>query len=254
MSRVPILMYHQVAPPSATGVKPSLLVTPRAFAAQMRLLHALGHRTLRLAEMVGLLEAGTALPRRRFVLTFDDGFVGVLRYAAPLLTRLGFTATVFVPTRLTGTCQALDGGPDSPQKALMSWDELRTIRTMGCEIGAHTRTHPHLTRLSPEQIEAEIAGSRDDLAAALGEAPALFAYPYGEWSAPVAEAVRRAGFVAACATQFGRAAIDSPRYGLPRISISADLDLPRFAYRLALADRIAARRAAVAADPAGAPR
>ena len=38
-------------------------------------------------ELVSLLETSGALPRRRFVLTFDDAFVGVLRYAAPLWRR-----------------------------------------------------------------------------------------------------------------------------------------------------------------------
>jgi peptidoglycan/xylan/chitin deacetylase (PgdA/CDA1 family) len=168
----------------------------------------------------------------------------VLRYAAPVLAGLGFSATIFVPTGLAGTCRALDGGPDSADKALMSWDQLHMARAMGCEIGAHTRTHPHLTRLSPAQLHDEVAGSREDIAAALGEAPALFAYPYGEWSPPVAEAVQSAGFAAACATQFGRAGHGAHRYSLPRISISSELDLPHFAYRLAFAGRIAARSGA----------
>ena len=37
-----------------------------------------------------------------------------------------------------------------------------------------------------------IAGSRAELSEALGEAPPLFAYPYGEWTPAVAVAVREA--------------------------------------------------------------
>jgi len=248
---VPILMYHQVAPWSVDGVKPSLLVTPAAFAAQMRLLRLWGWRTLRLVELVALLEAGAPLPRRRFVLTFDDAFLGVARHAVPVMRGLGLTATVFVPTALVGTDTALDGGRDHPAKRLMGWDDLRTMRDAGFDIGAHTRRHLHLPRLTPDELRAEVAGSRDDLAAALGagDGDALFAYPYGDWDPSVAAAVRDAGFAAACATRFGRVTAASDRFALPRISVGSSLDLPHFAYRLLRADRIAARIAAGADRP-----
>ena len=255
---VPILMYHQVAPWSAEGVTPSLLVTPAAFAAQMRLLRLWGWRTLRLAEVVALLEAGAPLPRRRFVLTFDDAFLGVARHAVPVMRGLGLTATVFVPTALVGTDTALDGGRDHPAKRLMGWDDLRALRDAGFDIAAHTRRHPHLPRLSADEVRAEIAGSRQDLASALGhgDGAALFAYPYGDWDAPVAAAVRDAGFAAACATRFGRVTAAADRFALPRISVGSSLDLPHFAYRLLRADRIADKAAnsaarAQAEGPAG---
>jgi len=248
---VPILMYHQVAPETAMGVKRGLLVTPQAFAAQMRLLRRLGWRTLRLADLAGLLDTRSALPRRRFVLTFDDAFLGVLRHAAPTLEDLGFTATVFAPTGLLGDCRAPDGGPDHEDKRLMGWDDLRAWRSLGHDVGAHTRGHPHLPALArrdPDAVLAEVAGPRTDIAAALGEAPALFAYPYGEWDRAVESVVEQAGYAAACTTRFGRVTDTSHRFALPRISISADLDLPHFAYRLARADHIAR---AIARGPAG---
>ncbi len=236
---IPILMYHQVAPATVGGVKPGLRVAPEAFAAQMRLLRWLGWRAIGLTELIDLLEEGAPLPRRRVALTFDDAFLGVARHAVPVLTTLGWTATIFVPTRLAGTCHAPDSGPWSQDKQLMDWDDLRALGALGFDIGAHSRGHPHLPRLAPAALADEVAGSRADIAAALGAPPALFAYPYGEWSPAVAAAVREGGFRAACATHFGRATAASPRLALPRISIGADLDLPHFAYRLARADHLA---------------
>ncbi len=121
----------------------------------------------------------------------------------------------------------------------MDWDDLRALAALGFDIGAHSRGHPHLPRLAAAALADEVAGSRADIAAALGAPPALFAYPYGEWSPTVAAAVREGGFRAACATHFGRATAASPRLALPRISVGADLDLPHFAYRLARADHLA---------------
>ncbi len=240
---IPILMYHQVAPATVGGVKPSLRVAPEAFAAQMRLLRWLGWRAIGLTELIDLLERGAPLPRRRVALTFDDAFLGVARHAVPVLTTLGWTATIFVPTRLVGTCHAPDGGLPSQDKRLMDWDDLRALRALGFDIGAHSRGHPHLPRLAPAALADEVAGSRADIAAALGAPPVLFAYPYGEWSPTVAAAVCEGGFRAACATHFGRVTAASPRLALPRISVGADLDLPHFAYRLARADHLARRAA-----------
>ena len=237
---VPILMYHQVVPATATGVGRGLRVAPEAFDAQMRLLRRLGWRTLRLADLVGLLEGGLVLPRRRFVLTFDDAFLGVLEHAAPILADLGFAATVFAPSGLVGSCRALDGGPDHEEKRLMSWGDLRAWRAGGHDIGAHTRTHPHLPRLDAVACAEELMGARTDIATALGEAPSLFAYPYGDWTQAVAAAVQGCGYTAACTTRFGRVTVAAHRFALPRISVGADLDLPHFAYRLARADHIAA--------------
>jgi len=236
---VPILMYHQVAPATATGVGRNLRVTPEAFAAQMRLLRRLGWRTLRLADLAGLLEGGSALPRRRFVLTFDDAFLGVLEHAAPILADLGFAATIFAPSGLVGSCRALDGGPDHEDKRLMSWGDLRAWRSGGHDVGAHTRTHPHLPRLDAVACMEELMGARTDIATALGEAPSLFAYPYGDWTQAVAVAVHGCGYAAACTTRFGRVTVAAHRFALPRISVGGDLDLPHFAYRLARADHIA---------------
>ena len=43
-------------------------------------------------------ERGLPIPRKTFVVTFDDGYVNNLTQALPILTRLGVPATVFVAT------------------------------------------------------------------------------------------------------------------------------------------------------------
>lgn len=241
---VPVLMYHQIAPARVHGVKESLCVSPGAFGAQLLLLRLLGWRTMSLGALATILEEGRPAPHRRFVVTFDDAFAGVARYAAPVLARHGFTATIFVPTALTGSCTALDGGPDSPDKQLLDWAGLRLLREAGHEIGAHTRTHPHLLHLTAKSRGEEIAGSRRDIAASLGVAPAVFAYPYGEYDADTAAAVRAAGFAAACTTRFNVVHGDADVFLLPRLGIGGGLNLPRFAYRVLCADRIARKIAA----------
>jgi peptidoglycan/xylan/chitin deacetylase (PgdA/CDA1 family) len=81
----------------------------------------------------------------------------------------------------------------------MTPDELRAFaRTPGATIGAHSRSHRSLRHADGAAQEAEIAGSRDDLAAWLGMEPTFFSYPFGVPGAHLDDAVvarvRAAGF------------------------------------------------------------
>jgi len=56
------------------------------------------------------------------------------------------------------------------------------------EIGTHSNTHPHMTRLRSSQIQNEISTSLDVLQNLTGTRPALFRAPYGEYSDAVLSA------------------------------------------------------------------
>src|SRR5439155_1336668 len=60
---------------------------------------------------------------------------------------------------------------------MLGWAQVRELAAAGWTVGAHTVTHPNLALAAPAEAEAEIAGSRDAIAAALGERPLHFAYP-----------------------------------------------------------------------------
>jgi peptidoglycan/xylan/chitin deacetylase (PgdA/CDA1 family) len=79
----------------------------------------------------------------------------------------------------------------------MTWDHVREMQAHGMTIGAHTVSHPILSRLSAERQYEEIAGSRARLAIELGSAPRLFAYPVGKpytFDADTRTALQAAGF------------------------------------------------------------
>jgi peptidoglycan/xylan/chitin deacetylase (PgdA/CDA1 family) len=94
-------------------------------------------------------------------------------------------------------------GGDAGTGSVLGWDELRSLAAAGLEIGAHTRTHPLLDRVSTAELDREVAGARDDLERELGSAPLTIAYPNGNHSAAVRAAVVRAGYRVAFTTQRG---------------------------------------------------
>ena len=62
---------------------------------------------------------------------------------------------------------------------IMTWDDVRALRRAGMDVGSHTRTHRVLQTLAPEELPAELAGSRADLESELGEPVSTIAYPVG---------------------------------------------------------------------------
>jgi O-antigen/teichoic acid export membrane protein/peptidoglycan/xylan/chitin deacetylase (PgdA/CDA1 family) len=88
------------------------------------------------------------------------------------------------------------------ERQVMTWDEIRATQELAV-FGAHTHTHPLLTRVGPEQLEYEIRTSRDRLTTELGRTPTLFAYPSGAYSDDAKEMVRRHGFAVAFAASSG---------------------------------------------------
>lgn len=138
-------------------------------------------------ELVSLEEAQnrirTATNHRPCVaVTFDDGYASNCDVALPLLIDEGIPCTYFVTTEnvLTGKPFEHDlamGNRFEPNNA----SQLREAAEAGIEIGAHTRTHPHLGLIKdPAERYDEIVAARNDLQDALGCLVRRFAVPFGQ--------------------------------------------------------------------------
>jgi peptidoglycan/xylan/chitin deacetylase (PgdA/CDA1 family) len=95
---------------------------------------------------------------------------------------------------------------EPPKQFMLSWDEVRELRGLGFSIGAHTETHPILSRLEPEDARREILGSRQAIERALGQPVRAFAYPNGgvnDYTPVTVQLVAEAGFTCAVTTRRG---------------------------------------------------
>jgi peptidoglycan/xylan/chitin deacetylase (PgdA/CDA1 family) len=91
------------------------------------------------------------------------------------------------------------------------------------EIGAHTRTHPVLAALPPEEQLDEINGSRFALERVLEKPVQTFSYPFGnpgDFTAQTAELVKAAGFTAAVTTIQGGVEAGDDLFQLKRCEVN----------------------------------
>jgi peptidoglycan/xylan/chitin deacetylase (PgdA/CDA1 family) len=190
---MPILMYHRVADDGPASLVRWRVPEPD-FVRQIEWLAAEGYTSIRLDDWLTVQKRDPAALARRVVLTFDDAYKDFVTTAWPILQRHRFGATMFVPTMNIGGVAEWDRSFGEPAP-LMSWSELDALVGAGLEIGAHTISHPRLTRLKdPAEITREVVGSRDLLEARYKRPVPTFAYPYGDYNEAVLRIVEAAGF------------------------------------------------------------
>jgi peptidoglycan/xylan/chitin deacetylase (PgdA/CDA1 family) len=191
-----------------------------------------------LPDIVGKLERGEPL-ERELAITFDDGYRDNFENAAPVLERLSLPATFFIVSQWMGT----DVVPpwDRERKAChpwMTWDQVRALHSRGFDIGAHTRSHADLGRISGARARQEVAGARRELETRISAPIDLFAYPYGG-AQHITDAnralVKAAGFRCCCSSIGGTVATGTSPFHLQRIPISLWYRSPhQFGFEVAL--------------------
>jgi peptidoglycan/xylan/chitin deacetylase (PgdA/CDA1 family) len=201
----PILTYHKLGPRPARVRLKGLYVSESLFGRQLQELRSAGFSN---GEMV---TAAAPYVSKRIVITFDDGYVNVLRHGLASLAAAQFTAVQFLVADRLGKCNDWDVGLGEASEPLMDAAQVREWLAAGHEIGSHTLTHPYLSKMARAQAQEEITASRKKLQDLFGQPIDHFCYPYGDWNSAARDLVAEAGYKTACTTDAGvNTALDSP--------------------------------------------
>ena len=218
--RIPVLMYHRIGKVQNPW-EAKYCVSPQNFAGHMKALADSGYRGLSLADFFACMDGAKTLPERSFLLTFDDGFLGLHEHALPLLSRFRFPATVFLVSALIGKrdewCRA--SNPDNATYPLLDTGHIREMRRHGFVFHSHTRHHADLPTLDDVRLKDELGGSKADLENLLGEPVDYLAYPFGHYDDRVVEASKVTGYRAGFSVQPGFNRQNMDRFRIRRLDV-----------------------------------
>jgi peptidoglycan/xylan/chitin deacetylase (PgdA/CDA1 family) len=132
-------------------------------------------------------------------------------------------------------CRGIDVDPDTlSAELMMNWEEIRQLAADPLvTIGAHTRRHYALARLTLAEAQAEITESVRRIERETGKPCRHFSYPYGDAASAGRrefDLVKELGLRTGVTTRKG---LIHPRHAfeptaLPRVSLSSDCQKPRY--------------------------
>jgi peptidoglycan/xylan/chitin deacetylase (PgdA/CDA1 family) len=115
---------------------------------------------------------------------------------------------------------------------MMSWEMVKEMSDWGVEFGSHSVSHPILSKLSGEDLKIELVDSKAMIEERLGNSCETIAYPVGgvgAFNADVKQAVREAGYSAACSYVSGIvSSVDGDVYELKRIHVDSSVSFDWF--------------------------
>jgi len=208
-----ILVYHKINTYQGKGLR-SLYVNPRTFNNQMNYLYRRGYRTIPLSELVDIISHKKPIPKKVFVLTFDDGYEDNYINAYGILKKYNFRGTIFLTAGYIGKEFSYPGQP--PEKHL-NIEQIKMAKDV-YDYGSHTVSHPNLTKLTEEEIIYEITESKKIIQRITNQPINLFCYPFGEFGDDtiIRQLLIKTGYIGACTTNPGLVSYRTDVYRLPR--------------------------------------
>ena len=164
-------MYHSIANSNF-----DLSVNINAFSKQMNFMHKLGYQTVPLKNIHNDNE------KKKFVITFDDGYKDIYENAFPILEKFKFKATCFFVPNQIGKYNTWDSDLNKYEKvSLMDKDQINEWNNRGHEVASHTLDHKDLTILNPQEKERQIVGPIVFFKKQFNINIKSFSYPYGKY-------------------------------------------------------------------------
>lgn len=208
---LPVLTFHDLKDHTSVISFP-----PELFRRGMLKLHEKGYRPISLLEAVDHLALKKTFPERSFVITFDDGYESVYKQAFPVLQDYRMTATIFLTVGEGEKTKPAKRLPSIEGRSMLKWHEIVEMKQWGIGFGAHTLTHPDLTRLPLNRVEMEICDSKARIENMLNAPVTCFAYPYSRYDDRSRKLVQK-HFACACSDRLGLVAVGKDPYTLKRV-------------------------------------
>lgn len=213
INHIPIINYHKISPSYDIGITTR---HPNRFESDLKILKILQFNTITFKDLINS-KAEFSNP---IIITFDDAYETIKRYALPLMFSYGFKGIIYPVTNFIGKYNDWDVQIGKLKFKHLNWQALKEIQNMGFEIGSHTQSHELLTRMNYRQQLKELIDSKDVLENALGMEVFSISYPFGRFNQQTIRCAVEAGYKFGVASLYFRHIEEKKgNYALKRFNI-----------------------------------
>ncbi len=206
---VPILCYHRIRnflPRESERMK-GYVVTPSAFADQMKSLADSGFQTISSDQLHDYLAYGASIPPKPILISFDDTSEEHFTIAAAEMKKYNFKGLYFIMTISIN------------RPRYMTKAQIKQLADEGHEIAVHTWDHHKVTDYTTQaDWDVQLLNPKKQLEEITGKPVNYFAYPFGIFSKDAFPELKKRGFKAAFQLSFKRDSLE-PLYNIRRMVV-----------------------------------
>ena len=174
MSKLPILMYHNVS--AKNSESRGLTISAENLEVQFKYLKDNNYTSLHFNDLQHLKNSAD-FPEKAVIITFDDVYINQLNYAYPLLQKYGLKACFYIPFKYVGGVNEWDEG----KEPVMSVEQLKSLDPKTIELGLHSFEHRNYSNLSVETIKEDFENCKAFIIENKLNIHNTLAYPYGKY-------------------------------------------------------------------------
>lgn len=184
--QIPIFVYHDLVEDESQVEYDYMQTTIDVFENQITTLMNLGYKPITYQDLVDYKNGTKAIPKWSFIITFDDGYEGVYKYAFEIAKKYNIPITSF----------AIDDKVGEP--GYYTWEQAKEMHDSGLvSIYSHGLTHIEYDAESKEKLLEDTRKAYEKLVTNMNDENLLkvFTYPYGLYTEEQRETLKNDGFI-----------------------------------------------------------
>ena len=184
--QIPIFVYHDIVKDESQIEYDYMQTTVDTFERQITGLMKLGYKPISYEDLLAYQKGEKAIPKWSFLITFDDGYPGVYKYAFEIAKKYNIPMASFEITDTIGS------------EGYYDWNQAREMHESGLmSIYLHGYTHVKYDEKTPEELLIDTNMAYENLKNELGDKNVLkvFTYPYGLSTNEERQMLKEAGYV-----------------------------------------------------------
>lgn len=182
--KIPIFVYHDIVDSKDEVQCDYMQTTYETFKKQINGMINLGYKPISYIDLLDYANGKKELNKKSFLITFDDGYDGVYKYAYEFAKEKNIPISSFLINDKVG----------SP--GYYTWDEAKEMdKSNLVGIYSHSLKHDEYNKYSPNDLLNDTEESIKDIESKLGHSiNKVYTYPYGLYSKEGKELLKEKGF------------------------------------------------------------